>query len=626
LEELPYNLQLRMIAKTKLIESLNTLNRITETLNQASDINAALEMTLTRLVDLMGVETGWIFLLDSNSQNQWAGKGFVLAAHYNLPPAMAVGKPRAWKGGCTCQTLCHKSQLLDAYNEVRCTRLASANGDKRGLAVHASAPLRAGGQILGILNVAGPDWEAFSEEALILLTNVGAQIGMALDRARLIEMMRDQRLHEQAALLDLSSKLLEFRLGIDELMTYVADEVRSLLQVDACALLLPSDEADLLAFHACSGWYSDPVSAGYLVPADERSGPGLVMQMQEPLMIEDLDETHQAARRNGTGTPIPASWTNEWLLAEGFRGHAVVPLIIEGRSLGAMVINMRQPRLLTDDELRFLQLVANQVALAIEKSRLHQEQIRRERLEEELAVGQQIQLSLLPETNPSIPGWEIASWYRAAQLVGGDFYDFFELPGRGRRTGMVIADASGKGVSAALFMALSRSILRTKALTGRNPYEVLRRSNRLIFKDSRSNMFLTIFYGILEPEAGRLTFSNAGHNRPLWFNVRTGNIKELATQGIVLGVFERVFLGEDHITMEPGDFLVCYTDGVTEAMNIDNELFGEDRLEGVIAANPDVSAQRMVDVIIEAVEDFIGERTQSDDLTLFVLKRQKSVK
>jgi sigma-B regulation protein RsbU (phosphoserine phosphatase) len=409
-------------------------------------------------------------------------------------------------------------------------------------------------------------------------------------------------------------------------MTYVADEVRSLLQVDACALLLPSDEADLLAFHACSGWYSDPVSAGYLVPADERSGPGLVMQMQEPLMIEDLDETHQAARRNGTGTPIPASWTNEWLLAEGFRGHAVVPLIIEGRSLGAMVINMRQPRLLTDDELRFLQLVANQVALAIEKSRLHQEQIRRERLEEELAVGQQIQLSLLPETNPSIPGWEIASWYRAAQLVGGDFYDFFELPGRGRRTGMVIADASGKGVSAALFMALSRSILRTKALTGRNPYEVLRRSNRLIFKDSRSNMFLTIFYGILEPEAGRLTFSNAGHNRPLWFNVRTGNIKELATQGIVLGVFERVFLGEDHITMEPGDFLVCYTDGVTEAMNIDNELFGEDRLEGVIAANPDVSAQRMVDVIIEAVEDFIGERTQSDDLTLFVLKRQKSVK
>jgi sigma-B regulation protein RsbU (phosphoserine phosphatase) len=605
-----------------LIKNLNTLNRIADTLNRAVDMPSALNSALIRLVDLMGLETGWIFLKDPVAMSSWAGKGYTLAAHYNLPPAMAPGKPAAWKGGCDCQGLCSKGKLVRAYNEVRCSRLAEAKGDKRGLRVHASSPLHTGDQVVGILNVAGPAWDAFTEEALALLTNVGSQMGVAIERARLFDLVQQQRIHEQAALLDLSSKLLDWGLDLDDLVAQVTHEVRTLLAADACALFLPSDKADTLSFCAASGWYADPVAARREIPADERSGPGLVMQVQQPLLIEDLQK-HEATYRptNGQQGLMPASWTDDWLQTEQFRGHAVVPLIVEGRSIGAMVINMRQPRLLNEDELRFLRLMANQAAIAIEKGRLLQERIKRERLEEELSIGQKIQLSLLPETPPEMPGWECAVFYQTARQIGGDFYDFFELTNKGNLLGLVIGDVSGKGVSAALFMALSRSIIRTKAFTGRRPWDVLRRSNRLIYKDSRSNLFLTAFYATLNTDTGHMIYTNAGHNRPLWLNVATEELQELATEGIVLGIFERVVLGEGEIDVEPGDLLVFYTDGVTEAMNAGDELFGEERLCQVVAANTQASAQQLVEAIVEAVKAFTGDREQSDDMTLFVIKR-----
>ena len=187
-----------MAHHTELIRKLTILNEITETLNQAEDITGALSDALQRLVSLMGLETGWIFLVDPAAKNRWFGRGFTLAAQYNLPPAMGLDKPRVWKGDCACQGLCNKGQLNRAYNEVRCTRLSRAGGDRYGLLVHASTPLRSGSRTLGILNVAAADWDDFSPEALAVLTNAGSQMGIALERARLVDMLQEQRVHEQA--------------------------------------------------------------------------------------------------------------------------------------------------------------------------------------------------------------------------------------------------------------------------------------------------------------------------------------------------------------------------------------------------------------------------------------------
>jgi serine phosphatase RsbU (regulator of sigma subunit) len=591
-----------------LVESLRTLNQIAETLNQAVDVRAVLNTTLAQLVELMGLETGWIFLKDETAQDRWAGQGYVLAAHHNLPPALALDKAEAWRDGCDCQGFCRTGKLNAAYNEVRCSRLAGAGGDRRGLAVHASSPLRAGNRILGIVNVAGPDWEAFSPQALALLTNAGSQMGIALERARLFDLLQERHIHEQAALLEFSNQLLS-RLDLDDLIYYLVEAVRDLLQVDACALLLPAQEPGYLAFQAVSGWRHDPAAAGQRVPADERSGSGRAMRYQQPVLIEDVQQKD------------PTPWTTGWLEAEGFRGHAVMPMIVEGRSIGTLVIDIRQPRLLDENELRFLRLMANQAAMAIEKARLHQEEVERRWLEKELALGRDIQLSLLPASCPEVAGWEFAAAYEAAHLVGGDFYDFFELPGEPGRLGLVIADVAGKGVSAALFMALSRTIIRTTALSSRNPAATLERANELILKDSQANRFVSAFYGALDTNRGRLIFANGGHNQPLWRQAASGRCQKLVARGAVLGVFDRVELAEAEVEIAPGDLLLFYTDGVTEAMNGEEEMFGEERLEAVLAARPEAGALEMVGEVVRAVAAFTGPTPRSDDFTLFVVKR-----
>lgn len=599
------------MAHNTLIRDLNALNKIVETLNQAVDVRQALDAALERLVDLMGLKTGWIFLKDSSSQNRWAGKGFILASHYNLPPAMSPNKARPWKGTCECQGLCQRESLTGAYNEVLCSRLRNAPGERNGLKVHATIPLRSGEKVFGLLNVAGPQWEEFSEEALVLLTNVGSQMGIALDRAHLFDLLQEKRIDEQSALLAFSNQLLGHS-NLDKLMGYLVGEVRSLLQVDACAVLLPGDDAtQSLCFRAASGWHVNPALNRYTVPADGQSGFGQVMKVQQPLVIEDLQACN------------PGPWTADWWRTEAFRGHAVLPLIADGDSVGVLAINMRRPRLLSDDEVRLLRLMANQAAIAIDNARLHQEEIKQQRLEEELAVARRIQETLLPEACPSVPGWEFAACYCPAYSVGGDFYDFFELPGKPNRLGLVIADVADKGIPAALFMALSRTIIRTKAMSGVNPATVMARSNRLITKDSRAGLFVTAFYAIIEIESGKLVYTNGGHNRPLWLHASTGQIEELAIGGMVLGVFEQIKLGQGEVSISSGDTVVFYTDGVTEAMDATDELFGELRLKDTIAANAGNDAQSMMQAIIDAVNVFIGERPLADDFTICVAKRLK---
>jgi sigma-B regulation protein RsbU (phosphoserine phosphatase) len=224
-----------------------------------------------------------------------------------------------------------------------------------------------------------------------------------------------------------------------------------------------------------------------------------------------------------------------------------------------------------------------------------------------------------------VPGWEFAALYQPARLVGGDFYDFFELPGEPGGFGLVIADVADKGVPAALMMALSRSIIRTKAISADlNPSEVLQRSNQLIIKDSRSRLFLTAFYAMLNTNTGRLRYSIAGHNRPLWLKSESGVCVELGGRGTVLGIFEFIELEDQEVHIAPGDLVVFYTDGVTEAMDNQHQLFGEERLHAVINAHPGVSAEQLLDAIMDAVHTFTSNAPQSDDLTLFVIKRNGS--
>ncbi len=597
-----------MNSQADLIADLKTLNQISQTLNQAVDVESALNEALAKLVDLMGLDTGWIFLRDEAAVDPWWGKGYVLATQTNLPPAMDLANPKAWKNGCDCQGFCNKGKLTEAYNEVRCSRLTELQGDKRGLLVHASAPLRSGENVLGILNVAASEWESFTPRALALLSNVGAQMGAALERAHLYDLLRAQRLHEQSALLDLSNQLLS-RSDLDDLMQYLVDQVKVLLQANAVALLLPGEEPGELVFGAVSDRPTGSVVKKRAMRVDEGSEPNRVMQTRRPMIM------------NWLGTERVPDWLAAWLPAEGILTTAIVPLVADERSIGTLVVNSLERRRFDENDIRFLQLMANQAAIAIEKARLHHQELIQQRLEEELAVGRQIQLSLLPKSCPTKPGWEFCDIYRAARQVGGDLYDFFDLPGEGKRLGLVIGDVSDKGVPAALFMGVSRSLIRSAAFSGRNPAAALNQANRLIQRESQSGLFLSAFYGILDIDSGRLTYANAGHNPPLLFRPARGKFQELTADGIVLCVLEEIDLEEKQIDLSSGDVLIFYTDGVTEAMNATFDEFGVERLQAAVVTSADGRATYILQTILDAVSAFTGGTDQSDDLSLFVVKR-----
>jgi sigma-B regulation protein RsbU (phosphoserine phosphatase) len=247
-----------------------------------------------------------------------------------------------------------------------------------------------------------------------------------------------------------------------------------------------------------------------------------------------------------------------------------------------------------------------------------------ERKNTELAIAAEIQRSFLPDTIPQIEHFEIAARSIMAKEVGGDFFDVipFEVVHVGRdQLGIFIADVSGKGIPAALFMALSRIVVRVNAIWYRKaPAEAIRDANRIISADSRTGMFVTLFYGILDARERSLTYVNAGHNPPLICHGPEGTFSELSATGMAIGALEDAEYTANTVMLEPEDVLVLYTDGVTEAENAVQELFGEERLRQTITEVRTRSAAEILAAVLAAVHAFTGSTPQSDDITLMVIR------
>jgi sigma-B regulation protein RsbU (phosphoserine phosphatase) len=241
-----------------------------------------------------------------------------------------------------------------------------------------------------------------------------------------------------------------------------------------------------------------------------------------------------------------------------------------------------------------------------------------ERKRYELKIAHDIQQSFLPDAIPLLRGFELAATNLPAKEVGGDFYDF--IPISEDKIGLTIADVSGKGVPAALFMALSRTILRANATRSIRVTEVIHDANRLITADAKSGMFVTLFYAVLDLKERTLTYVNAGHNPPVEFNGKTGDLILLKAKGIALGALEDIELEEREIILESGDMVVFYTDGVTEAIDSKDNQFGEERLFKLIKENHDLSANDVIEKIKSEVLSFCGDEPQFDDITLMALK------
>lgn len=383
---------------------------------------------------------------------------------------------------------------------------------------------------------------------------------------------------------------------------FLVVEIPRLLDADAAALLLPEPGDGHLTLRAAHNWPAQATAA-------TTHGATMAFESHQPWQ----EEWTVGSDPLSVETSQPTSPPDNYQLPTIF-----IPLLMGGGAIGVLGLGGR-PRL-SEDELRFARLLANQAALSVEQARLHRVESQGQRMERELQQARRIQMSLLPAAYPVVPGYDFAATYESAREIGGDLYDFIEWPNDPARLGLLIADVSGKGTAAALFMAHSRAMIRGAAQTQPGPGATLATANVQIARDNHAMLFVSAFYAVLEAADGWLTFANAGHNLPL-IRRADGQIEEVMSRGMVLGIMDDMTYDEATAALAPDDILLLYTDGITEAMDADGELFGKARLSDAVAHAAPATARDLIDAILAAVRAYIGNTPQADDLTIVAVKR-----
>lgn len=397
-------------------------------------------------------------------------------------------------------------------------------------------------------------------------------------------------------------------LDLDEVLNRVMDEVIQATHAERGFVML-LDENDNLVFRTARGMdqsvIRDPVFQVSMTTVEGVARNG------EAVITGDAQLDPRFSMR-----------TSVRLL--GLRSILCVPLKVKDRTLGTIYVDNRvQAGIFTDADLELLSAIASSAAVAIENARLYQVAVEKGRLESELQMARQVQIGLLPTETPKVDGWEFVARWTPARQVAGDFYDF--IPGPEGQVGLLIADVSDKGMPAALFMSLARSILKASLDHNASPAEGMRRANRLICADSSSGMFVTIFYALLDPLAGTMTYVNAGHNPPLYYKCGKrpgqGYLSQLGRSGIALGVEDETIYEQHTLPFVAGDVLMMYTDGVTDAMDPHGNPYGIERLEGLALNYREASAAEIATALEQSIQSFTAGAPLFDDITTLIVKR-----
>jgi sigma-B regulation protein RsbU (phosphoserine phosphatase) len=399
------------------------------------------------------------------------------------------------------------------------------------------------------------------------------------------------------------TRSLNSSLDLDEVLDNVMDRVIEVTGAERGFLMLYNEYSGELEFQVARGLDRKDLES----PEFQVSTSILrkVQRTHQPLLTDNAQRDDRFTR-------------GESIMILGLRSILCVPIMVKDRFIGLVYVDNRlHVGLFNEGHRDLLSAFASQAGVAIDNARLYKVAVEKGRMEKELQMAKDIQRGLLPHGLPAFPGYDIAADWRSAREVAGDFYDYFELDGS--RLGVVVADVSDKGAPAAIFMAVSRSLIRGAALAAHSPEAMLRQTNLTILKDTESGMFVTVYYVILEPD-GRFPGVNAGHNRPLLCRTRRQTYEFLPRGGRPLGWFKDLPVEALPYQLEPGDVLVLYTDGLTESENVLSEPYGEDRLVEVVRANADRPAADIVRAITTSVLDFMGAAPPFDDTTLVVIR------
>ncbi len=304
---------------------------------------------------------------------------------------------------------------------------------------------------------------------------------------------------------------------------------------------------------------------------------------------------------------------------ESNRSMMCVPLMVKSNLTGLMTLyNKKRAPGFSEDDQRILTIIAAQSAQLIENARLFQESLKLAQMQLEQENAYEIQRNLLPRSQPDVEGYDLAGASTPARMVGGDSFDFIRI--QGDRWAICLGDVSGKGIPAALLMANLQATLRGQTLSNVPVDELLNRSNRMMCQSMDDERFVTLFFAELDPTSHDVTYCNAGHEPPLLLSGET--LGRLETTGAAVGVVADYVYKKQSVVLKPGDLLVIYTDGVTDATNTHNEAFGLPRLEAAVRAHRNEPAKMLIESIFQAVREHAGTAPQYDDLTLVAIRRK----
>ena len=404
-------------------------------------------------------------------------------------------------------------------------------------------------------------------------------------------------------LLDITSKISR-SLDLQEVLNLVMDTLDSLIPYDAAGIFVLQcigDEPCTFKAEAVRGYDIDELSELHL-----KLGEGFIGSVAvsgKPIISHDVRED-----------PVYVN------ARDRTRSEMVAPIISNDEVIGVFDLESDELNAYSDDDLQVLTLLASQVAIIIEKVMLHEQLIEKKRLQGQLEVARQVQLELLPPNDPELPGFDISAYNFPTEEVSGDYYDWVRI--YDDQIGLVIADVAGKGIPAALLMVFLRASLRAATHIGYATHISMAKVNFLLWESIERNQFITAFYGILDASNRTLHYSNAGHNPPLLIDAQ-GAARFIEWGEQPLGMFRDTRYHEHYHTFRPGEILVLYTDGVTEALSPDGEEFGRDRLITAVKNGSTLSARELIASMQRDVFQWTDGVGLTDDATFFVIKAVK---
>ncbi len=457
-------------------------------------------------------------------------------------------------------------------------------------------PLFRRGDVFGAIECLDRKGGSFSDADFDHVDVAAEHVAFALDNALLYE-ETERRALEKEVLLEIS-KTLSAPLDLDEVLEAIFRSLRQVVRYAAAAIYLVNRSSQRLELVREAG-YPEGSDEAFRLSVGEGI-VGWVAKTGEAVIVPDVrrDPRYVSARAET-------------------RSELAAPLVLEGRTIGVFNLESDREDAFHGGHLEMLAVFAAQAAVSIERTRLTRELLDRRRLEKELAIAREIQASFLPKRAPEVPGFDLAGATQPHDEVGGDYFDFIRVSDS--RLGIAIADVSGKGIPAALIMAGFRMSLLAEIRNEFTMRAVMRKVNSLLHESTERDKFVTLFYGVLDWKNRSLSFSNAGHNPPLLLRA-DGRVQYLLEGGVALGVLPDARYEERPVALHPGDVLLLYTDGVSEAELPTGEQFGTERLERCLKRLAEGTAQEILKGVVDEVTAYAGEHGVNDDLTLVVVK------